>query len=356
MLFTFITRGRTCSRDDVPVSLVLLSATFLVAVGVVWVAGTWLSNTTDILSKRFGLGEALGGLILLAFATNLPEIAITLTAAYNGTIEIAVGNLLGGIATQTVVLVILDYAAAEAPLTCRHTNLVPVLEGILVLVVLAIFTMGAQLPGSYDPLRLDPGALLIAGAWVAGIWIVSKARSAPIWTVNPAPPPSEHHERPPRYSTARAIAIFAAGAALTLIAGGALEVTGDHIAGDIGLSGVVFGATVLAAATALPQLSSGLQAIKLGDYALAVSDVFGGNAVLPVLLFFGGLVLGDAVLANASKTDLYLAAAGALLTAPYLVGLVLHSRRQYRRLGVDSIAVLALYALVIVGLVAVSAG
>ena len=31
-----------------------------------WVAGVKLSDTTDVLSSRLGLGQALGGLLLLA--------------------------------------------------------------------------------------------------------------------------------------------------------------------------------------------------------------------------------------------------------------------------------------------------
>ena len=38
-------------------------------------------RSTDSLDRRFGLGEALGGLILLAIAGTLPEIAIVASAS-----------------------------------------------------------------------------------------------------------------------------------------------------------------------------------------------------------------------------------------------------------------------------------
>ena len=66
--------------DLPPLALVVL---FGAAAAVVWLAGIRLSDTTDVLSTRLGLGEALGGLLLLAFATNLPEIAIVASAAMN---------------------------------------------------------------------------------------------------------------------------------------------------------------------------------------------------------------------------------------------------------------------------------
>lgn len=52
-------------------SLPVLMATFAVAAGVIWWAGIKLSDTTDVLAHRLGLGDALGGIILLAIATNV---------------------------------------------------------------------------------------------------------------------------------------------------------------------------------------------------------------------------------------------------------------------------------------------
>jgi cation:H+ antiporter len=100
-------------RGFVPLVLI-----FLVAAVAVWFAGIQLSRSTDVLDTRLKLGEALGGAVLLALATNLPEIAITASAALSHNLRIAIGNILGGIAIQTVVLVALDVAMGpEAALT-----------------------------------------------------------------------------------------------------------------------------------------------------------------------------------------------------------------------------------------------
>ena len=75
---------------------------FLAAAATVSFAGILLSSSTDALDVRLGLGEALGGAILLAVATNLPEIAITASAALAHDLGIAIGNILGGIAILTL--------------------------------------------------------------------------------------------------------------------------------------------------------------------------------------------------------------------------------------------------------------
>ncbi|MBV9452782.1 MAG: hypothetical protein JOZ19_01475 [Rubrobacter sp.] len=89
-----------------------------------------LSDTTDVLSEHFGLGQALGGVIFLAIATNLPEIAIISSAALSQNLGIAIGNILGGIAIQTVVLVVLDVVGVKGryPLTYQAASLDLVLD------------------------------------------------------------------------------------------------------------------------------------------------------------------------------------------------------------------------------------
>src|SRR3954463_2877633 len=106
----------------------LLILIFAGAALAIWIAGIRLSSSTDALDTRLGLGSALGGLLLLALATDLPELAITITAAIHNNLGLAVGTLLGGIAIQTLVLAALDAGAGELPLTYMVGSLLLVLE------------------------------------------------------------------------------------------------------------------------------------------------------------------------------------------------------------------------------------
>jgi cation:H+ antiporter len=122
------------------------------------------------------------------------------------------------------------------------------------------------------------------------------------------------------------------------------------------LDGVLFGSTVLAAATALPEVSTGLASARLGDYQLAISDIFGGNAFLPVLFFPAGLLSGQAVFPQLNDTDMYLTGLGVVLTCVYVSGLIFRPRRRILRMGVDSLVVLGLYLLGTAGLVFLGQG
>ena len=112
---------------------------------------------------------------------------------------------------------------------------------------------------------------------------------------------------------------------------------------------MLFGATVLAASTALPEISTGIASVRMGDYQLAVSDIFGGNAFLPVLFLWAGLLSGNAVLPQITAVDLYLTGLGILLTVVFVWGLIARPQRRIGPIGVDSAVALALYLVGMIG-------
>jgi len=353
--------------DISSLSLPLLIGIFVIAALAIWFSGIKISNTTDTISKHFGLGEALGGLIILAFVTNLPELVIVITAALKNNLGIAVGNILGGIAVQTVVLVILDAfgLGKQAPLTYRAASLVLVLEAILVLAILALVVMGHQLPGKLIFLHITPVSLLIFIVWFVGVKIISKAKKNLPWEAKELAAGSKQevpkhkkentdNQNKKSVPISKTVTIFLISAVITLIAGVALEASSDAIATHIGMQGVLFGATVLAVATSLPEISTGLASVKLKDYNLAISDIFGGNAFLPVLFLLAALCSGKAVLPIAQKSDIYLTGLAMLLTTIYIYGLIFRPKQQILRMGIDSFIVLIVYFVGIGGLFFIS--
>lgn len=333
---------------------------FLAAAAATWVAGIYLSKATDVIDDRFGLGDAVGGMILLGIAGTLPEIAITISAALAGHLALAVGNLLGGIAMQTCVLVVMDATSRRrTPLTSLSRSLSPILEAVLVLVVVSIGLLGAFLPVSKAVGDVSPASLAIVVAWLAGMVVLNRARTREHWhladTASPAPAEAAPAEEKARSrfasaSTRLVVGVFLAGSAVTLFAGVVLEQSGNELADRAGVNGAVFGATILAAVTALPEVSTGIEAVRLGDVDLAMGDIFGGNAVQMTLFLVADLLARAPVLPTASAQSLWLAALGIVVTAIYVGGLVLRPERKRLALGPDSLAVALVYALGVAGL------
>jgi cation:H+ antiporter len=337
---------------------------FAAGAAATWAAGVALSQSTDALDARLKLGDDLGGIVLLAVAGSLPELAITISAAASGNLGLAAGNLIGGIAVQTMVLVICDIAVGpERPLTYLVGRLSPVLEGLLVALIVSFVLMGSLLPSS-DAIGgvVSPASIAIVAFWFLGIWTVTQIRGDRPWTVSmPGSRPGRHRRRDPhpqklhpfaKHSTAAVAGIFGAASLVTLVAGVGLEVSGNTLADRAGINGVIFGATVLAAATALPEISSGVAAVRLGDNALAVGDILGGNAFQLCLFLVADLVAGAPVLPTAGRLNGWLGALGIALTAIYATGVIVRPQRCFWRLGPDSIIALVLFAIGIYGLTA----
>jgi cation:H+ antiporter len=336
----------------------LLVLVFVAGAGATWLAGIFLSTTTDSLDRRLKLGDALGGLILLAIAGTLPEIAIVASASLGGHLDLAVGNLIGGIAVQTLVLVILDAVTGPSrPLSYLVGSLIPVLEALLVIAVLATVLAGAALPSSVSVGSVSPTSIAAVLLWLGGLWVVSHAQKDPAWTVEM--PGSrrgrgsrrEDHPKENRpyskQSTAFVAGVFGLAGLVTLGAGVALQESGNFLADRMGIQGAIFGATVLAVATALPEISSGIAAVRLGDHELAVGDILGGNSFQVTLFLLADLLAGTPVIVAARRSDVWLGGAGLLMTAVVAAAVIARPRRTFLWVGIDSIAMLVIYAGVI---------
>ena len=336
-------------------SSALLLTIFIIATIAIWMIGIKLTKAIDAITTHFGLGEAFGGMVFLAIVTNLPEIAITAVAAYHRDYDIAISNILGGIALQTVVLSLIDVfgVGRSAPLTQKGHSKILILEGVALIFILSIVIIAKQFPSSLIYYRTTPFEWLILIIWLGTIYMISKMVD-PKKNINKDL--SIHHLKFPKStfkgSIKGAIFVLVIGAIITLFAGWGLEITGETLANRWGMSGVLFGGTILALCTALPEISTGIASAKIRDYNMAVSDIFGGNAFLPVLFLMASMIGGDAILPNLKPSDIYLTVLGIILTGIYMAGMVIHSKKQIFRMGIDSFIVVILYLIGLCGLLA----
>jgi len=74
-------------------------------------------------------------------------------------------------------------------------------------------------------------------------------------------------------STAKLVTIFILASIVTPVAGVLLEQSGDRLADLLGMNGVVFGATVLALASALPEISTAITGVQMKRYTLVFGDI-----------------------------------------------------------------------------------
>ena len=355
------------ATDVDSLSTTALILVFVAGAAATWVAGVFLSDTTDIVDDRFNLGEALGGLILLGIAGTLPEIAITVSAAIQGHLGLATGNLLGGIAMQTLVLVLLDATSrSKTPLTSLSTVLEPIIEAVFVIILVTMALLGPLLPASVAIGSVSPISILIVITWFLGLLILNRLRGSQRWAtvtehveaqmVTPSPGPVEG-VRPNRFQhakTSTAVLVFALASIVTLIAGVVLEQSGNALANDWGINGVIFGATILASVTALPEVSTGIRAVRLGQVGLAMGDIFGGNQVQMTLFLVADLLAGRPVLQSVDASSGWLGGIGVVVTALFAGGLVLRPPKKFAGIGPDSWLVLLMYAIGLAGLLRIS--
>ncbi len=241
-------------------------------------AGIKLAEYGDAISYRTGLGGLFVGSLLVAGATSLPEILTTINGILQNQLNLTAGNLFGSCMFNMLLLGVLDLLFYQKRLLRRVAlnHALTASLGILLLGLAALFIV-AKINLTIAWLGVD-GLLLIV-VYVVGIWLV---RRNPV-ALPPVEPVAESEENIP---TLRRAAIgFAITAALLTVAAPFLVSSSSAIAEITGLGGGFIGVILLGVVTSLPELVSGIAAVRVGAYDLAVGNLFGSN-------MFNMLILG----------------------------------------------------------------
>lgn len=329
---------------------------FAVAAAVVWLAGTRISGYASAISKMTGIGKAVVGLILLGGITSLPEVAVTSTSALRGIAPLAVNNLLGGVAMQVAIIAIADAVFGKGAITGFIAKPVVLLQGTLDVLLLAVIAVGVGV-AEFAVAGVGVVSLSLVVGYLISLWLIQRSSREPRWqTANPGrerdSPREEEEERGSgegepsggHGSLRRVIAKTALAGLAILVAGYVLSRTGEAIAEQTGLGTSFVGAVLMAISTSLPEVSTVVSAVRLKQYEMAFSDIFGTNLFDIVLIFVADLLYaGPPVLQEVGRFSLLGALLGIAVTTVYLAGLIERRDRAVLRMGLDSWLVLVIY-------------
>ena len=227
------------------------------------------------LSRRFHWSPFVTGLLLVAFGTSIPELAVNARAFFTGSQSLALGNAVGSNVVNFGLT--LGLAAIVAPLLVRWRALAPLLI-CLIVATIALIALG------YDGVltRIEGLIFVLAFVVVVAVAIVRSRRETP-----------EVQEAIAGYLTtgddlALNVLRFVIGAVL-LYFGAMWLVQHAPIVGTAwGMSPLLTGLIIVAIPTALPEAVAAMAAARRGQGDMVVGHVI-GSSLFNLLIVVGGM-------------------------------------------------------------------
>ena len=248
------------------------------------------------IAKRFHIPEIVIGLTIVSIGTSMPELIVSITSAFEGFSDMAIGNVVGSNVAN--LLLILGVAAVLSPvLLKRETRLI---EVPLCLAVSVIFYFICNI--GQDVTRVD-GLILIALFVLFIIYTIVMAFKGNEFDKEDEAEIEEDKKQP----VLKNLFHIALGIA-ALKFGGDLAVNNAVIVAEwFGLSEKIISVTILAIGTSLPELVTTVSAAIKKESDIAIGNILGSN-IFNMLLIIGVSALIKPITYNLSyNIDMYIA-------------------------------------------------
>jgi cation:H+ antiporter len=275
-----------------------------------FVGGEILLRGAVGLSLRFGLSPLLIGLTVVAMATSMPELVVTLTAGVQGLPDIGVGNVVGSNIAN--ILLILGLAALLCPIEREPRRILR--DTFAMVAATAVFILLAF----FENLSVLHGVVMLA--CLVGYLVVSYRAERRCG--NDAAAGLEAIEETGATPRSAGVAVLLVlGGVVVLAVGSELLVRGaSTIARAAGVSETVIGLTLVAFGTSLPELATAIVAAARGHTEVALGNVLGSN-IFNILLILGTLfvITPVTVAPEILHFDLWVLAGVTLLAVPVML-------------------------------------
>lgn len=232
-----------------------------------FVGGEGLVRGAVSIATRFGLSTMLVGVVVVGFGTSMPELLVSLEAAFKNTPDIALGNVVGSNIAN--IILILGVAAVIHPIACTERTIKR--DGLAVIIA-SLVLAGFSFTHALD---LMEGVIMITllVAYLTYSYHSDRKKT------QAARDMGDHlksdfaaHDRLP-------VALLFAGAGLASLLFGAnlLVDSATVLARAAGVSEAVIGLTLVALGTSLPELATAVIASYKKHTDVLIGNVLGSN-------------------------------------------------------------------------------
>jgi len=234
----------------------------------------YLVTGSSRLALSLGVRPLVVGLTVVAFATSMPELMVSVFAAIRGASSMAAGNVIGSNIAN--IGLILGVAALIAPVAVARSTLVREVP------IMVVASVGLYLFILDGEIGLVDGALLFACLLAFLVYCLMTARE-----------PAQRDEREagpiisdaPSERTRDVVLVLIGMVGLGL--GAELMVRGAvMIATQLGISELIIGLSIVAVGTSLPELAASVMSAWKGEMDISVGNVIGSN-IFNILFVLG---------------------------------------------------------------------
>ncbi len=245
------------------IEAILLSLAGLVGLAI---GGELLVRGAVGIAQKLGVSTLFTGLVIVGFATSMPEMVASVQASLAGSPEIAWGNIVGSNLANT--LLILGVSALVMPIALSGSGRRDALIALAVTVLLWGLVI-AQ----------------IGAVWVGIVMLFGIAAYIVFSYLKPESGTEEDLDDAPSNGVLAA-ALFIGGLIILVLGGDALVTGAIALATIFEVPETVIGLTVVAVGTSLPELAASIAAALRGKSGLALGNVVGSN-IYNILLIGG---------------------------------------------------------------------
>ena len=327
-------------------STTTLAIAFAACAVVIAVFGSKMAGYADVIADRTGLGEALIGSVLLGAGTSIAGIVTSTSTAASGAADLSVSNALGGIVAQTMFLALADVFYKRVNLEHAGVSAVNLGQATVLIVLVALPVMAWAAP----PITLLGVNLLspvLIAVYLIGLHNAHRIHQEPMWLPKQTKDTQEDepNEDDEGRSLARLFAMFGALVVIVGFAGYVVGETGLALSERLGLSGSLVGSLGTATVTSLPELVTAIAAVRRRAPQLAIGGIVGGNMFDSLFIAASDFAYRDGSIYHAiSDATVFWMGLVIVMTAVLLLGLLRREREGPGKIGWESVALIALWA------------